>query len=75
MKTQFPGDSRFSGRLPAWKVNRAAEWSEAEGLAFSPSSHHRVEGQAKIDQIAGRPARQIYIFQMFILRIAGANIQ
>ena len=58
MKSQLQGDSRFPGRFPAWKVNRVAERSEVEVLTFSPSSRHRVEGEAKIDQVAERPARQ-----------------
>ena len=34
IKTQFPGDSRFSGPVAAWKAKRVAERSEAEALIF-----------------------------------------
>ena len=54
-KLNFRAILFFPGRLPAWKVKWVADRSETEALTFWPSSR---EGEAKIDRVAERPARQ-----------------
>ena len=58
MKTQFPDDSLFSGPVASLESKmggRAERGRSSDILAFKPS---RVEGEAKIDRVAERPARQ-----------------
>ena len=49
MKTQFQGDSRFSGPVASLESKTGGRAERGEALTFAPVSSHRVE--ARINRV------------------------